>query len=245
MEHDYDDLFNYGDDIEYGEDAYWDTAGPRPGPPRPADSAETTKAGSKRKRASEKKAPSSKRQKRSGPVNRDSQPIIFMSREARMESYQKPPPTLQSGEVFALLPDWRERYRDAEGLATSKAMPPSMAKAVHEGERAEQGTTVEDEGEEDEGEGSWESEGDDEEGEIDFDPEQLRTILAQKMAEAGISTDEEESFMQSINDMLSGDGKGEAAMALLEKAQLGGGRKRKADSAVGLEPESKRGKGSE
>lgn len=244
MEHDYDDLFNYGDDIEYGEDAYWDTAGPRPGPSRPAHSAETTKAGSKRKRASEK-APSSKRQKRSAPVNRDSQPVIFMSREARLKSYQKPPPTLQSGEVFALLPDWRERYRDVEGLAASKAMPPSMAKAVYEDGHAEKETTVEDEGEEDEAEGSWESEEDDAEGEIDFDPEQLRTILAQKMAEAGISTDEEESFMQSINDMLSGEGKGEAAMALLEKAQLGGGRKRKADSAVGLEPESKRGKGSE
>lgn len=260
VEHDYDDLYNYEDDAEYGDDAYWDTSGPRPAPIRrdhASHAAEMVKSGSKRKRDSHN-APRSKRQKTSAPVDRDSQPVIYLSREVRMASYQKSPPAVQSRDSsFALLPDWREKFRDTDGLIASKRMPKSMARAVYEDQLEEQGMDDEDEGEEgvegeeegevgeeddDEGEGEWESEEDDVEGDIDIDPDHLRTILVQKLAEAGISGDEEASFLQSINEMLSGEGKGEAAADLLEKAQAGDGRKRKADSAVGLEPAKKRGK---
>ncbi|KAF2215203.1 hypothetical protein CERZMDRAFT_82251 [Cercospora zeae-maydis SCOH1-5] len=246
------DLYGYPEDLEYGEDPYWDARDPSPAHVRPGKVTKPTRTGAKRKRSLEL-TPSSKRQKLA-PVAREAQPVIFRSRSARQDAQSLAPPMLEAAKAFALLPDWRERFKNSDGVVQNKRMPAAMAKAAYEevsDEHGEEAEEVEEApldaseplDEEEEREEEWESEeeGGEESG-IDIDPNTLNAILAQRLAEAGITGEDEASFLQSFNDMLSGEGKGEAAAALLEKAQSGSGRKRKADSVVGLEPEQKKGK---
>ncbi|CAK1364683.1 hypothetical protein CB0940_08343 [Cercospora beticola] len=246
------DFYGYQEDLEYGEDPYWDAADPRAAHVRPGKVAKATRTGAKRKRNNES-TPSSKRQKLA-PIAREAQPVIFRSRSARQDAQSRTAPTVKGAKTFALLPDWRERFKDADGVVKNKRMPAAMAKAAYEeapdengeeeAEEAEEAPTDAAEMQEEEEEEEWES--DEEEGTegggIDIDPDTLKAILAQRLAEAGITGDEKASFLESFNDMLSGEGKGEAAATLLEKAQSDSGRKRKADSAVGLEPEQKKGR---
>ncbi|KAM3416722.1 hypothetical protein BST61_g8313 [Cercospora zeina] len=247
------DLYGYQEDLEYGEDPYWDAGDPSPAHVRPPKVTNPTRTGAKRKRNLESTA-SSKRQKLA-PVAREAQPVIFRSRSARQDAQSRAPPTLKAAKAFALLPDWRERFKNADGVVQNKRMPAAMAKAAYEEVPDENGEEEAEEveealldasephDEEEEVEEEWESEeeGGEESG-IDIDPDTLKAIVAQRLTDAGVTGDEEASFLQSLNDMLSGEGKGEAAAALLEKAQSGSGRKRKADSVVGLEPEQKKGK---
>ncbi|PPJ54019.1 hypothetical protein CBER1_02987 [Cercospora berteroae] len=247
------DFYGYQEDLEYGEDPYWDAADPRAAHVRPGKVTKPTRTGAKRKRNTES-TPSSKRQKLA-PIAREAQPVIFRSRTARQDAQSRVAPIVKSTKTFALLPDWRERFKDADGVVKNKRMPAAMAKAAYEEAPGENGEEEAEEAEEaptdaaepQEGEEDGEERESDEEEDIEgdgieIDPDTLKAILAQRLAEAGITGDEKASFMESFNDMLSGEGQGEAAAALLEKAQSGSGRKRKADSAVGLEPEQKKGR---
>ncbi|USW51991.1 hypothetical protein Slin15195_G053100 [Septoria linicola] len=235
------DFYGYNEDLEYGEDPYWDTPGPSP--TRKASqqqqiSQEGEKTGSKRKRTAATRTSSSKKQKLAPAVERDAQPVLFRSRTTQRKL---PVVTQKNLKPFALLPDWKERYKHEDGVVKNNSMPAAMAKAAdedagqasHTDEEQKDNEDAEDAGAEaeeaqwqdqdDQDEAAEDDEGDEDDGDssetgLDIDANQLQAIIAAKLAEAGISGDEEGAFLQSINDMLSGDGKGEAATALLEKA---------------------------
>jgi hypothetical protein len=122
---------------------------------------------------------------------------------------------------FSLLPDWRKRFTDDDGLVESREMPLDMKRAAE--------TEISDmpmEASEDDGEGEdgWEDdEGDDDEGETpSLDLDMLKQVLKQRLGEAGLDGMDEDAFMQTIAKMLSSgddadDAAGELANSLLGK----------------------------
>lgn len=221
------DLCPFWDDLEYQDDTYWDSTGRRP-----AKIAEKEQAGQKRKRAAPaKEAVTDKRRKVSRTQHSSALHLAgegVIGYVARAERVRKPAPMLKAAKSYALLPDWRERYANVDGLNRKvAAMPTDMQKAA---EAKEEETPVKT-GHiqfEDEGEGDWEDEEDGEEGGLGLDPEVLKQVLKAKLAESGLDGVDEEAFMSSIENLLAGeeggdDGVGELAEMLLRKATQNGG----------------------
>lgn len=215
------DLYEYWDDVEYGDDAYWEYGLPE----------KKAENGQKRRRVAAAEATPSKRRKTEETIqedvkNGDLSPMVFMSRAERNRRFLADPPLLKGKNTVSLLPDWRRRFKDADGVVTAKKMPAAMknaAEAQDEDTPPRKGYVhLTENGEDDEEEGDWED--DDEEGEeeggIALDPEMLQTILREKLGAAGLGGADEAGFMQAIQQMMSGQG-GEDATGDLANALLG------------------------
>lgn len=220
------DVFDYWMDTEYGSDSYWDSnmdhlAGMRE---------------EKRKRVLEQSRAVGKRRVE---VENQLPNVVFRPLGERMRRVLYKEETEGDDgkrESFALLPDWRERFKGREEPEVVRKMPEEMRRAAMAGDEqspprkkgkkkavAVRGVEAEED---------WEDEdvdmdgADDEEGEggIDLDPEMLKTVLKQRLGEAGLDGLDEATFMQSIAKMLSGDGvgtddaAGELAQSLLGRA---------------------------
>ncbi|KAK3677048.1 hypothetical protein LTR78_003253 [Recurvomyces mirabilis] len=239
------DFFDYWIDAEYGDDPYWDHGDQRSG-----TAASPEKSGQKRKRSAPAK-PSvvDKRRKTSGKQQQQSIPVppggvvdnvVFLSQNERYRRSTAKPAPGNHLKRYGLLPDWETRFADADGEVKIVDMPVDMMQAA-EATADETPTNIRAlsaevlDGDED-GEG-WEDEGEDAEIEggsgLELDPEMLKTILRQRLGEAGLEGMDEGAFMASISKLLSGEAADDDATAhladmLLGKAASGGG----GDSAV-------------
>ncbi|KAK5136722.1 hypothetical protein LTR08_002375 [Meristemomyces frigidus] len=231
------DYFQYWDDLEYADDAYWEHGGGQ----KPRQ--EGAKAGQKRKRAGAVKAGAvDKRRKVSGTQTASvgaleaSQPdnVVFMSREGRTSRAWRLPPLLEDRRAVAFLADWREHFAGKDGEVKTETMPVDMqqaALATDEGTpekgRATGAMLVA------EKEGDWEDEDAQDGVEVNpedalaaLDPDMLKAILRQKLGEAGLEGMDQGAFMASLGRMLAGDedqAAGDLADTLLGQATTGSG----------------------
>ena len=212
------DMFDFWDDLQYGDDEYWDNVGADPA---------TVKTGQKRKRDVHAiNKPMEKRRKiRLEDTGGDN--VRFVSIAVRNRMMKKEPPLLDRHPSFALLPDWKERFADDSGVVQKKTMPEEMKKAAESKhtdsppkkmQMDAMATTAEDEGE-------WE---DDEDGAEDalgplasLDPEILKGFLRQELGDGVLEKIDQGAFMQTIGKMLSGDKGAEDAIADLANSMLG------------------------
>lgn len=220
------DLFGYFDDLEYGDDSYFDYGLPS------SKGIASENAGQKRKRdAAVPDASQGKRRKANDtPLVGESEPLIFRSRDERYRAYKQDAPLLNSKTPFSFLPDWRERFADEDGVIAITKMPADMRKAAEAQDddtppKARQlGEDAYMEEGDDNGEDGWEDEDeedDDEDGGIDIDPEMLKTILREKLGAAGLDGMDESAFMQTLEKMMSGDGDEDDAAGDLANSLLG------------------------
>lgn len=223
------DLYAYWDDLEYADDAYWDSAG-QPGSRQTAE-----KAGQKRKRGAPTKAGADKRRKVSGTQSTvvasleagQMENVLFMSREKRIEMAWRQPPVLKEKVAFAFMPDWRERFANEDGVVRTETMPADMQRAAlakdeetpPKKRHADADAMQTGDGEED-----WEDEDAENEEGIDLaalDPDMLKAVLKQKLSEAGLEGMDEGDFMATLQQMLAGnddEAAGDLANSLLGKA---------------------------
>ena len=216
------DLFGYWDDLEYGDDTYWDSLG-------------SFATGKKRKRPEGVHKVSPKR-KRLSLREMSGGPVAFVSMADRKRQWSRCAPIKKGLKSFALLPDWRERCAEADVSMSVKAMPAEMRRAAEANdEDTPEGPRNHDPDAMDDGEGDWEDEDEDEElqaGDADaagdalaqianVDMEALQNVLKQKLGESGLGGVDESMFMQAMQRMLSGSGStgdvaGELAKHLLD-----------------------------
>ncbi|OQN96748.1 hypothetical protein B0A48_17172 [Cryoendolithus antarcticus] len=215
------DIYEYFGELEYGDDTYWD-AEVRPPAKDAAGKSDATKSSTaKRKRggprANEGKC--LKRRKTAPDGTKELENVVYKRFEDRLPPT---PPTSERRASFALLPDWKERFRDVEEVKTKdKAMPIEM-RAAAEGHAGSQAVV-----EEEAGEGEWEDEHEDDEDEDDplsgLDPAALKVIMKQKLLEeTGLELDDA-MVEKMIEQMLSGsadDAAGSIADMML--GQVGG-----------------------
>lgn len=208
-------MFEYWDDLHYGEDEYWDSGGR--GVP-------TAEAGQKRKR--DKTKPKHHAQKRRKLNLRDTggDNVRFVNVAARIA--RREPPMLEQPTSFALLPDWKQRFASDTGVIVTQSMPEAMKKAA-EGKdedsplKSRHSNTV---GAEEDDDG-WEDEGEEDEDMetqlASLDPEAIKAILKQRLGDAGLEGMDENAFMQTITKMLSGEGGADEAADDLASSVLG------------------------
>ncbi|KAF2725352.1 hypothetical protein K431DRAFT_300238 [Polychaeton citri CBS 116435] len=190
------DVYDYFADLEYGEDLYWDYDGSE----------------KKRKRALGEEDEEAIKRRRLKSEGSSLHPVVFVSRRERNAFTE--PPMLDTQGTFALLPNWREKLdTESRMVIGASDMPADMKRAanaasVPEDKDADQEEDWEDDCEEEDDE-DGEMEAQDESPLADLDPNALKTILQQRLAEAGISGGENEAaFMDTIQQMLSGGSSG-------------------------------------
>ena len=163
-----------------------------------------------------------------------------MGMDERRKLWSRRAPVRKDLRTFALLPDWRRRCAKADQAVLVKAMPKEMKQAAEgkdgdtpEGERhfdaeamhGEEGDWEDED--EDEAEAEAETETGDMQAELaNLDPEMLKSILRQKLGDAGLENMDEGAFMQTISKMLAGDegaddAAGDLANSLLGQASQG------------------------
>ncbi|KJY00502.1 hypothetical protein TI39_contig327g00008 [Zymoseptoria brevis] len=215
------EFYHYWDDLEYGDDAYWDVG---------LSGDQDNKAGVKRKRSeSKKKEAVVDKRRRPNSFNREvytreQDPLIFCSRAERNRP-RKPDMLRKGTTAFSLLPDWRKRFAREDGWVDHKEMPSDMKRAAEAGvletktKERQGGIRLVEDGEED-----WEDdeEENDEEGALSLNLDMLKEVLKQKLGDAGLDGMDENAFMETITRMLSSgndadDAAGELANSLLGK----------------------------
>lgn len=210
------DLFEYWDDLEYGLDPYWDSAG-------------SPVTGEKRKRDDGANATPGKRRKIS---LRDTNggTAMFVAMGERRKMWDRRAPVKKGLKSFALLPDWRKRCADADTSMAVRAMLVEMRQAAEgNDEETPEGQRHYDAEAADDGEGEWEDDQEEDEldgpdladgmGNVDFDT--LKTVLRQKLGAAGLGDMSEDAFMETITKMLQGGGDADDAAGDLANSLLG------------------------
>ncbi|KAK3116995.1 hypothetical protein LTR53_002077 [Teratosphaeriaceae sp. CCFEE 6253] len=230
------DFYGYWDDLEYADDGYWEADAGRL---RQAQSGrEEGRAGTKRKRAGEVGAGkrwkvstthhSTSRLRGAGEVEGPRDVVVLMRQSERHPLACRPAPAVQRGHAFALLPDWRRRFVDDDGLVKAASMPADMQRAAEADEEttpeklrhAPRGMPLagaEEEWEDDEEAADGAAAG----GLGGLDPGLLQAVLKQRLSEAGLAGVDQSAFLASINNLLSGGGANGDAMAGLADMLLG------------------------
>jgi hypothetical protein len=214
-------LYGYYEDLEYGDDSYWDYFSPS-----------VTSAELKRKRDRAKSQQLHTKRRKIGSCVDDGlgDLVAFHSREKRLCVLKQTAPLLEKPKTpFSFLPDWRERFAEVDGAVESKYMPADMkqaAKGLEQGAstkecQLESSYTMQEEDDDSEYEDEDEEAGQGEDGDIALDPEMLKAILRQKLGHAGLAGMDESAFMDTINKMLSGEDDGDQAANSLTDQVLG------------------------
>ena len=188
LHYDYDN-YNYWDDVEFGDDLYWDP--------------ENVDGGSVQKRKRDASAVIDHKDKRR-KIEVDASPdlVCYCSLSLRVEKSMRFAPQLEHLDSFALLPDWKKRFADHDGNFASKEMPLEMKHAA-EGKEMEK-VIAEDEDEEDE---------DLEDGHSALpDLETIKAVLKERLGGAGLDGLDDETIVHLLSRMMSGEeGANEAA----------------------------------
>ncbi|KAK0893915.1 hypothetical protein LTR02_012562 [Friedmanniomyces endolithicus] len=242
MSWDWDD-YPFWDELEYVDDAYWELEGPRPG----LQQQDAGMVGQKRKRAMVVAKAGEKRRKVSalkGVAGREEMGDVVDAVVYKTHAERRviPPSALVSGrgKVYALLPDWKTRFADQDGLVKTAGMPADMRKAAEAKEEdtpskhapqmvvLDEREEVGEEEEEDQDAHALNEEGD-ADGLASPDPELLKAILKQRLGEAGLDGVDEGAFMASIGKILAGETSDDSSVTNLTDLLLG---KTAEDSAV-------------
>lgn len=185
------DVFNYWDDLEYGDDAYWDQQ--RLGA--------ATEGTNKRKAGSAVVLPEKRR--KMSLVETGGGSVRFVTNRARQEMQMRKPAAKSERPTFSLLADWRTRFAGVDGMSRKKEMPAAMRSAAE---------AINDDGEVGLLSGEYEHDVHEDDGSDDpaldlasLDPEMLKTVLRQKLGDAGLEGMDEAAMMQMIGNMLSGN----------------------------------------
>ena len=230
-------------DIEYGTDEYYDIH-----PDHSHKGAENT-AGPKRKRVTNDRKSRGKRQKL-GEINHgvgfdEPEDTVSISRVlwipatevfVLQDSWQR----FRGTKPYALLPDWKEQFKNEPGFETVSALDSLSDAVVMEGITADVATECSadrsyDEHEEDIDDEDDANKDDDDfqsdnaNGGLDIDPEILMSALSTKISSMGLGEAQQGAFVQSMMQMLS-EGKGanledilgELTTELLNQASEGG-----------------------
>ncbi|KXS97990.1 hypothetical protein AC578_8744 [Pseudocercospora eumusae] len=215
------DLYGYSEDLEYGDDSYWDYG----------SYGKSYEAGEKRKRGPSKteSTPSKRRKSSKGDnLGQEFEPLLFRSSDERIKLFFRDPPLQREQPPLSFLGDWRKRFAEADGIVSHQKMPEAM-KAAAESKSDETpekaGRFNADHLEDVEGEEEWEDDEDEEEEEgeagLAIDPDMLKAILKEKLGNAGLEGMDESAFMDTINKMLSGTGDADDAAGALANSLLG------------------------
>lgn len=155
----------------------------------------------------------------------DDSPAVLLVRERGKETQKSIPARTGNTPLkpWALLKDWRERLENAPifPVRGAKVKLAEVRDEPEDDENGEEAVIMDVEGEEWEDEVAEEGEaGDELSGLASLDPETLKMVLRQKMADAGLTGIDEEMLMSSISRMLTQDGEaddiaGELAEELL------------------------------
>jgi hypothetical protein len=184
------ELFDFWNDLEYVDNAYWDDVSV---PIRKLDA-----RGKAQKGASRGLKATAKRLRTgdgTGSSIRGYDPISYRSRAERDHYVAKASPMISSRTpAYALLPDWRVRLakepeRRRPGPTTLPVLP-DVAYAESDGGSYSE---IDDDDEQEAGSG------------LQIDPEMLKAILKEKLGQAGLEGLDEGVFMETISKLMSGD----------------------------------------
>lgn len=225
------ELFDYWDDLEYADDAYWENEVQRGGSgtnKRRRDEAAPERFPTKRPKTGARGVNALR------PHDRDGEPLLFRSRDERTRSFFDRPPMLSRKDTFSFLPDWKERFANDDGAVIHKKMPADMRRAAEAKDQTtppradlvmiDGNSVAKEDGDDDddEEEGDWEDE--DEGGEegrgVALDPDVLKDILSSRLGSLPLDSIGGDALIDSIQKMLSGQGDeaaGDLANALLGK----------------------------
>jgi len=213
------DHYEYFMDIEYGTDEYYDLTGAPPGAVQPVAN------GSKRKRIPTKDdTVASKRRKTVPQVHTEQGNIPATGRvlwKPAVEVFQldqRCAAKTIGDKPFALIPDWRERFKDQHGfVGLGKDYKTEFPPAVDAREDEEDDDMEEEE------------EAEDDDVEVNIDPDMLKAALEAKLASSGLSGADQGTFLASLMEMISGgegpnmdDMLGTLTKGLLAQASEGG-----------------------
>lgn len=210
-DYDYDDLC-YWDDVEYGNDEYW-------------DGNIDAQGGQSRKQNRTKSEVHTHKRRKISVKDTEGDNVRFKSMSGRLRQWKAPKPVSAERTSFALLPDWRARLADASGTSDDKEMPEDMLKAATAGpeDDATTGKTLRITGPL----GNGDEDGGDENAEdmmselASLDPQVLKAILKEKLGAAGLEGMHESAFLQTISEMLSGGSGADDTVAELANSLLG------------------------
>ena len=209
------DFYDYWDELQYGEDEYWDQGG---------TGALASEAGQKRKRGMVNTGKNDFKRRKLSLKDTDGGNVRFVDSAVRIQNFMKQAPMLGRRGSFALLPDWRKRFENDAGVMFNKEMPDAMKNAAEgKNEVAPQQHGHLDASAENE---EWEDEDEEVGMQADLatlDPETLKAVLKQNLGNAGLEGLDEAALMSIISKMLAGDegadsAAGDMANTLLEQA---------------------------
>jgi hypothetical protein len=205
-------MFDYWEDLKYGNDAYWENGGL--GVP----------TGEKRKRTMQK--PTKQVLKRRKVTLKDTEsdnvrfvPMVARTKFVRTVTSPKRRPT------FALLPNWRQRFADQTGVIQPKSMPADMKRAAESKDEdiTPPQTRHFDAMATDQGQGGDEGEWEDEDEEIQLDTHQteaaLASVLGDRLKGTPLEGMDRGQLLETLSGMLSGGG--ENAISELTNTLLG------------------------
>lgn len=215
------DHYDYYMDNEYGTDDYYDVF------PTHLAIGTSPPAGQKRKRVSAHDGKTKGKRRKTGPESHegltdggDSQsglPRIIWQSTSQTFDLKVGLRTVDGDKLYALFPDWKERFKKARGFTTKLERYNDKEHVSTNLDEAEEGDEEEDELLEDD-----EQEADD--GDPGIDPELLMSALHSKLASSGLKGVDQEAFMQSMMKMISGGSVdmeemlGQLTTSLLEQA---------------------------
>ncbi|EMC94304.1 hypothetical protein BAUCODRAFT_26462 [Baudoinia panamericana UAMH 10762] len=221
------DMYEYFDDLEYADDAYWEYDVHH----NTSDSANA--AGLKRKRVvaagklGDKQTAVAHKRRKVEPLQRPAysgvapESVLYMSLEKQVEVALRRPPTVKNLTPIAFLPDWKKRYANVDGIMRSADMPTDMQQAAD----APPEETSETQGVADAEVGllggGAEDVVDEEDDDVAVDGEMLKTILRQRLVESGLDGFDEEAFMTAIQDMLNSEPGEDEGLGRLVEMLLG------------------------
>ena len=114
-------MFDYWDDLQYGDDEYWDYSGINPS---------AVGTGQKRKRNASGTAKFAEKRRKLSLEETSGDNVRFVSIAVRNEMARRPPPLSDGRTSFALLPDWKQRFANESGVVSAKTMPKEMKQAA-------------------------------------------------------------------------------------------------------------------
>ncbi|GAB7350113.1 hypothetical protein MBLNU459_g0778t1 [Dothideomycetes sp. NU459] len=214
------DMYGYWEDLEYGNEDFFDGNMPD------EEDLDNTGTGDKRKRTTSAK--NTRSEKKRKPDSLSQYPTVRWIPIAEALSLDRGYPVQhESPLTYALLGDWRERLKDADGFATAaftsdgpNAMLPGLEEHTEEWDDVSGS---------DEDEPADDDELQEEDMEDEISPDLIRAALVARLSGAGLGNTDQAAFMQTLMQMLSSEGNGNAddmieelTKTLLDQAVEGG-----------------------
>lgn len=194
------DHYAYWEELEYGNDDFFDGVMPNEGDPKDEE------AGDKRKRVKIVRDTMAEKRRKIETLSQQPTVLWIPINEALSLDEDCPVQTKSVG-PYALLGDWRKRFSGANGLATATftgdgpdaELPAELPDLEENAEDWEEASGSDDDDDDDE---LMDTHGD------AIDPELIKSALAANLSGAGFAGSDQAALMQTLMQMLSGEGGG-------------------------------------